>query len=348
MEPIILDVFQPAQIVFPLLDEIDFEVEPETSIDIFASTASVVFDNGVRADADITLTGLSGGTLDEVRVFDPSGDPLLTIRDAMLMADAELNILNWGVLSNIEINLSDADLTLDNEGFAARDPDIVDARAWLDLLAEIAATEPEIPLDDILTDIVVDFGGQELPADANNVLRTAGDVLIYDLARADVTVDLAEDGTVSIETADGTAQVTDLEELELTDGTYLYGRSEDADFVYRVYSAVLGRTPDRDGFLFWDDAVEQGTTRRELAETFEGSAEFRSILGEDLSNEAVINTLFQAVLGREADAGGLAFWLGQLDNGLIDRPDLLTAFTNNDENFANTAADIEDGFWVTT
>jgi len=38
------------------------------------------------------------------------------------------------------------------------------------------------------------------------------------------------------------------------------------------------------------------------------------------------------VLGRAPDAGGLAFWVNQLDGGTITRPDTLIGFSESTEN----------------
>lgn len=100
--------------------------------------------------------------------------------------------------------------------------------------------------------------------------------------------------------------------------------------VYCLYRAALGRYPDRAGLEYWVGVSGQ-ITLEDMATSFMASPEFQSKYGA-LDNAAFVNLLYENVLGRAADAGGLAFWVGDLDAGRISRAGVLVGFSESDEN----------------
>ena len=65
-----------------------------------------------------------------------------------------------------------------------------------------------------------------------------------------------------------------------------------------------------------------------------------------ISNGAFVDALYQNVLSRGGDAGGVAYWSQQLDNKLQDRSDVLVQFTQLPEFVGISAANITNGYWV--
>lgn len=105
----------------------------------------------------------------------------------------------------------------------------------------------------------------------------------------------------------------------------------DTDSVARLYRAALGRLPDRGGFEFWVGAYHSGGwSLPEMAEFFVGSAEFQRNHG-DLDDDAFVRQMYQNVLRRQGDRGGIEFWTGRLHAGL-SRSDLLLRFSESPEN----------------
>ncbi|MCR5720301.1 MAG: DUF4214 domain-containing protein [Lachnospiraceae bacterium] len=85
-------------------------------------------------------------------------------------------------------------------------------------------------------------------------------------------------------------------------------------FVYRLYELCLFRTPDESGFEFWTNQLESGAyTGAKCAEYFMFSPE---ITAKKLDNEEFLKVLYRAMMGREYDDGGLAFWKSFLDDGI--------------------------------
>ncbi len=171
------------------------------------------------------------------------------------------------------------------------------------------------------------------------------DTLALDAARAEVAL-TAEEAGHTVALADGRATLRDVERIALADGSYLLGdRGPDAEFAYLLYRTALGRTPEEPGFLFWSSRRAEGAERREIAEAFLESPEFAARLG-DGSDAALVDLLYDAELARPADPAGRAFWLGALDEGRIDRADLLIAFADAAETRALAEADLAPGLWV--
>lgn len=106
------------------------------------------------------------------------------------------------------------------------------------------------------------------------------------------------------------------------------------DNVYRLYQATLDREPDMPGFLDWLDTLSTGTTLLQAAQDFVTSDEFQSQYGS-LDDEAFITLLYNNVLGRDSDAGGLAFWLNEIANGAT-RADIVLGFSDSEEFVADT------------
>jgi len=85
------------------------------------------------------------------------------------------------------------------------------------------------------------------------------------------------------------------------------------------YIAILGRNPEPIGFRFWTSklANNNGTTAANTAivNGFSNSPEFISIYGS-LTTAQAVNTMYQNILGRAADATGSSYWQS-IANGFI-------------------------------
>ena len=105
--------------------------------------------------------------------------------------------------------------------------------------------------------------------------------------------------------------------------------------MFRLYNASFKRLPDAEKLAYWIDQFSSGrNTIRVIASSFLGSAEFKQRYGEDVSDITFVNTLYKNILGRDADVGGLIYWLGQLDSGAETRYEVLLGFSESAENKA--------------
>jgi hypothetical protein len=99
-------------------------------------------------------------------------------------------------------------------------------------------------------------------------------------------------------------------------------------FVERFYTLVLGRQPDTGGFDNWVTALTNGSyAGGDIAKAFFLSAEY---LSQNTSDDAFVNTCYQAFFGRAADAAGKQGWLDALAQG-SSRTDVLNGFIGSAE-----------------
>ena len=116
-----------------------------------------------------------------------------------------------------------------------------------------------------------------------------------------------------------------------------------------AYLAVLGRNFDFGGFQFWMTLYRIGylasqvcpvvtpTNATDCAKTalindFIGSPEFQNTYGSLSNTDFVTRVGYGNVLGRVPDPGGLGFWSGLLDRGILTRAQvLLNGFINGPE-----------------
>ena len=101
--------------------------------------------------------------------------------------------------------------------------------------------------------------------------------------------------------------------------------------VSRLYLAYFKRLPDTDGLNHWIQLKLNGMALNDMSQHFSDSTEFQSTYG-NLSNEDFVKLVYQNVLGREADAGGLNYWTGLLDGGTLNRGSVMTEFSESAEN----------------
>ena len=103
--------------------------------------------------------------------------------------------------------------------------------------------------------------------------------------------------------------------------------------MFRLYNAAFARFPDADGLEYWIDKYSSGENdSRSVASSFLISDEFKNLYGDNVSESTYVNNLYKNVLGRDADAGGLNYWTGQLNNGNETRYEVLLGFSESAEN----------------
>lgn len=82
--------------------------------------------------------------------------------------------------------------------------------------------------------------------------------------------------------------------------------------VTRFYRDALGREPDAAGLAWWVQQAQSGMPVAKIAASFYGSPEYRQRSG---SEQAWLTNVYRALLFREPDAAGMAFWLARLHSG---------------------------------
>ena len=110
------------------------------------------------------------------------------------------------------------------------------------------------------------------------------------------------------------------------------------DFVERCYTKVLGRKSEKNGKKYWVDRIMKAKNTKEEAlktasDGFFNSTEF---LNKKTSQTEFVKICYRTFLDREAEAGGLNYWLNQLKSGKT-RNQVLQGFATSTE-FSNIMA----------
>jgi hypothetical protein len=100
--------------------------------------------------------------------------------------------------------------------------------------------------------------------------------------------------------------------------------------VIRLFRAYFLRTPDQGGLAYWTGKVRSGTPLNTVSAAFAGSSEFKNRYGP-LTNLEFVELVYQNVLGRPGDSGGVSYWTKQLDLKKKNRGQVMTGFSESNE-----------------
>ncbi|TQO58530.1 DUF4214 domain-containing protein [Paraclostridium bifermentans] len=90
-------------------------------------------------------------------------------------------------------------------------------------------------------------------------------------------------------------------------------KGEVKGIVENFYLGFHGRKADPSGANFWADQIISGNRSvAQVVDSFINSDEFKN---KGYSSEEYVKAVYKGILGREADIGGLNFWLNQIVNG---------------------------------
>ena len=98
------------------------------------------------------------------------------------------------------------------------------------------------------------------------------------------------------------------------------------------YIAYFGRPGDPAGIKYWLSSTSGISSAREFADKIYAQDEYKTSTVGSKSTEAQVNSLYQNLFGREADASGLIYWTGQIEKGILTLSniafDLIAAASN--------------------
>lgn len=222
-----------------------------------------------------------------------------------------------------------------------RDPDTAGHRDWMQrLLGE------ELTLAEVASGFV---GSPEFQSVYGNLTDTAFIELLYTnvLNRASDAGGLAnwlgrlQDGLSRAEVVTGFSESREFKNATLRD-SLVFDAERTApnwcDDIFRLYRATLDRAPDIAGFENWAEALGDGRSIADVVTGFVASQEFQNTYGA-LSDEAFVELLYQNVLGRASDPGGLSSWLANLSSGGT-REGVVLGFSQSQEFVLNSADDL--------
>lgn len=147
------------------------------------------------------------------------------------------------------------------------------------------------------------------------------DVVVVNGKLADYGVKVGSDGTVTLSstssTAPGVVMAKDVTFFTDADGknSLTVTATETQASAVRMYEALLGRSADQAGTHYWlDNVAANGGNVTSIASAFLASSEYQSKMG-GASDATFVQSLYQNMLGRSADAAGLAYWESTLADG---------------------------------
>jgi hypothetical protein len=102
--------------------------------------------------------------------------------------------------------------------------------------------------------------------------------------------------------------------------------------VQKIYIAYYGRPADAVGLAFWESQLEAtGGNLSAIIGSFGASSEFDTRFG-GLSDSSLISNIYQQLFGRDPDAGGLAFYLAELQAERMTLQSISIAVLNGSQN----------------
>ena len=106
--------------------------------------------------------------------------------------------------------------------------------------------------------------------------------------------------------------------------------------VSQLYVALFGRAPDAEGLAFWVQELANGASLVQVANTMYATDPARSFYPLFLTNQEIVASFYLNVLGRPADAEGLAFWTAKLNAPGATPGSVITQIIDVVVNYAGT------------
>lgn len=153
-----------------------------------------------------------------------------------------------------------------------------------------------------------------------------------------LTVSLTAEGAL-IQLGGSAFMLAGQDTLATADGELAFGAGTNQALLTRMFMGIAGRQTGGLEMMGVLDHFSQGATAVDLAQTLLHGSEFTSYLqahssAQDvngLSNTQFVEILYNRVLGRASDSGGLGFWTAELDGGVLSRAEMATLFATSSE-----------------
>jgi hypothetical protein len=175
----------------------------------------------------------------------------------------------------------------------------------------------------------LDLAGRTTETSTGNRRFTAGQVVTFPTLVGHRDLQITEcPGTYAYDLLPGirTDALTIVAADRLASSQYDNGR-----VASRLYHAAFVRLPDYDGLQYWRTQLDQHrVTAAQVASSFVASPEFQATYGA-LDDTAFVDLVYRNVLGRTPDAGGEAYWVGQLRTGARTRGGVILGFSESAE-----------------
>jgi hypothetical protein len=189
-------------------------------------------------------------------------------------------------------------------------------------------------------------GNDRLAADATGGIIDGGagiDTVVFGGASTAYTVSRTAGGFDVVGSGGVKQSLVSVERLEFSDHSLALDSNGVPGQIYRLYEGALDRAPESAGMGFWMAHEAAGMPISSIARQFIDSREFGERFGVNLDNAHYVLQLYQNVLGRDPDAAGFAFHVGNLDSGWLTREQVLLGFSESPEFVAMVGATMPVG-----
>jgi hypothetical protein len=341
---------------------------PSTGGDTFAQTPMILdvlalqeaygAGTGTLSASNDAITMGASSAVDSFRTYFDQGG-IDTVNLANYSAGAYLNLGTTivGAQYLVGVSMSTADRQLMLSGSSPQ------SLRWFygEFENAVGSAGDDVITGNVLANLITGNGGND-SIDGGDGLDTA----IYSGAASSYTIQLGSSNTTSATIADktanrdGTDTLSNIERLKFlvadavsgSNGVALdIGKDQTAGSDYMLYKAAFNRTPDVAGLGFWISKMDGGMSFDTVAQNFVNSAEFKTAFGgSNPSVNTLVTKLYNNVLIRNPDGGGLAFWQEKLSTGGWTVANVLGYFATSPENVTNVTPLIANGIpyqeWV--
>jgi Domain of unknown function (DUF4214)/FG-GAP-like repeat len=136
---------------------------------------------------------------------------------------------------------------------------------------------------------------------------------------------------------DGKDTLSGIEYLQFSDGlkfdttsftkTAALSHSNIVNLV-ELYVASFNRAPDSVGLDYWGGRFSDGMPLEQIAKSFFTQKETIAAYPSNMPTSDFVTKVYNNVLSRGPDAGGLKYWVGELNNGHVTKDSFLLAIIN--------------------
>ena len=107
----------------------------------------------------------------------------------------------------------------------------------------------------------------------------------------------------------------------------------------QLYVASFNRAPDSVGLDYWGGRLSDGMSLQDIAKSFFVQKETVAAYPTGLPTSDFVTKVYNNVLSRGPDTGGLNYWVGQLNNGSVSKDAFLLAIINGAMAASGSAVD---------
>ena len=168
------------------------------------------------------------------------------------------------------------------------------------------------------------------------------DTVTFTGTRAEHTIVKSGTGWTVSSPADGTDTIQNVERIKFSDTSVALDltASNSAGGIYRLYVALLNREPELGGLGYWIDRADKGLSGESMASEFVYQEEFKNLYGITnlfdhyaTGNDLVgmIKAIYKNVFNRDADQGGLDFYVGMITSHERTLERVLAEFADSPE-----------------